>query len=101
MYAVVVQLSVKANRLAEFQQAILENAEASRTREPGCRRFDVCQSTSEPTEWVLYELYADEAAFAHHRAQPHFAAYSARAADLLERKVLNTYHIRSPLPASG
>ena len=43
-YAVVVTFRAKPEHRAAFREAMLENAAASRTDEPGCRQFDVCES---------------------------------------------------------
>ena len=43
--------------------------------EPGCLRFDVCSVEGDEHRFVLYELYADAAAFAAHKAAPHFAEW--------------------------
>ena len=80
MIALIVSVQVLPGRLDEFTEAIRENAERSFTDEPGCLVFDVTQDLADDHHFVFYELYADEAALAAHRAAPHFAAWR-RAAD--------------------
>jgi autoinducer 2-degrading protein len=82
---------VKKEMLAEFERAILVNADSARTREPGCVRFDVSQSEDDPTQWVFYEVYKDAVAFEAHRASPHFAVYQEVADRALLSKTLNRY----------
>ena len=77
MHIVVVQLTVRPEMLAEFEQAVLHNARESVARDPGCRRFDVSQAYDDPTRWVLHEVYDTQAAHAAHRQAPHFLAYQA------------------------
>jgi quinol monooxygenase YgiN len=43
-----------------FIEACRENHEGA-LREPGNRRFDVLQDPSDPTRFILYEAYRDEA----------------------------------------
>ncbi|SDX92238.1 Quinol monooxygenase YgiN [Modestobacter sp. DSM 44400] len=83
MFSLLVQVQVVPERRKEFLAAIAANAEASVRDEPGCLRFDVCAVDSDPDRFVFYELYADEDAFAAHRASPHFADWSTAAAAIL------------------
>ena len=48
MLVVLVQVTVKGDMLAEFERAILANADSARTKEPGCVRFDVSQHEDDP-----------------------------------------------------
>jgi (4S)-4-hydroxy-5-phosphonooxypentane-2,3-dione isomerase len=91
MLVVLVQVTVKADMLAEFERAILINADAARTREPGCVRFEVSQREDEPAQWLFYEVYKDAVAFDAHRASPHFAAYQEVAEKALLAKTLTRY----------
>lgn len=75
MIALIVTLDVHPERLDEFLAAIKENAERTFTDEPGCRYFDVTQDLRNPTHFMFYELYEDEAAIEAHRAAPHFAKW--------------------------
>jgi len=91
MLVVLVQVVVKNEMLAEFERAILMNADGARTREPGCIRFDVSQREDDPGQWLFYEVYKDSAAFEAHRATPHFAAYQQVADRALLSKTLTRY----------
>jgi autoinducer 2-degrading protein len=91
MLVVLVQVTVKTEMLAEFERAILINADAARTREPGCVRFDVNQREDDPAQWLFYEVYKDAAAFDAHRASAHFAAYQQVAQKVLLAKTLTRY----------
>jgi len=95
MLVVLVQVTVKAEMLAEFERAILINADGARTREPGCVRFDVSQREDEPAQWLFYEVYKDAAAFDAHRASPHFAAYQEVAEKALLAKTLTRYAMKN------
>ena len=95
MLVVLVQVTVRAGMLAEFERAILINAESARTREPGCLRFDVSQREDDPTQWMFYEVYQDGAAFDAHRASAHFAAYQEVADRVVASKTLTRYTTRN------
>ena len=91
MLVVLVQVTVKNEMLAEFERAILVNADSARTREPGCVRFDVSQREDDPSQWLFYEVYKDAAAFEAHRASAHFAAYQQVADKAVLSKTLTRY----------
>jgi quinol monooxygenase YgiN len=95
MLVVLVHVTVRQELLAEFERAILTNAESARTREPGCVRFDVCQQEDDPTRWVFYEVYRDGPAFEAHRASPHFAAYQEVADRAVASKTLTRYTVKN------
>lgn len=71
MHVTLVHVHVKPEHLAEFIAATRANHEAS-IREPGNVRFDVLQSTDDPTRFVLYEAYLDEEAAAAHKRTDHY-----------------------------
>jgi autoinducer 2-degrading protein len=75
MFIALVKVQVKPELVAEFKRAILENAELSVQRDPGCVRFDVLQQEDDPTRWFLYEVYEREQAWVDHRASAHFLAF--------------------------
>jgi (4S)-4-hydroxy-5-phosphonooxypentane-2,3-dione isomerase len=94
-YAVAVTLRPKPEFRAQFRDAIVENARASRTTEPGCRQFDVCES-ADGNEVFLYEIYDDEAAFRAHLATDHFKRFDAVADAWLISKRIVTYRRIDP-----
>jgi autoinducer 2-degrading protein len=65
-----------------FRAASIENARAS-LREPGIARFDVVQSTEDPTRFVLVEVYRTADAPAAHKATAHYARWRDAVADLM------------------
>ena len=75
MFSLVVQMEVRPERREEFLAGMTANAEASVRDEPGCLRFDVCSVDGDQNRFLLYELYTDAAAFAAHKAAPHFAQW--------------------------
>lgn len=95
MLVVLVHVTVKRELLAEFERAILANADGARSREPGCVRFDVGQHEEDPARWMFYEVYRDAAAFEAHRATPHFAAYQQVADRAVVSKTLTRWTTRN------
>ena len=81
MFVTLVHCHVKRERLDEFLDSIRAHREAS-IREPGNLRFDVLQAVDDPTRFVIYEWYVDEAAAEAHKLTPHYLAGQERVADL-------------------
>ena len=96
MFVVTVEFVVQQDRVAAFREAMVENARASRTREPGCRQFDVCIDPSDPGVVFLYEVYDDQAAFDAHVASAHFVAFDGRVRDWVARKTVRSYERLDP-----
>ncbi len=87
-YVIAVDFILHPGVAEQFMPLKLDNAEKSRTLEPGCDRFDVCAPAGERDCVFLYEIYKDEAAFAAHLKTPHFLAFDAATKAMIkERKV--------------
>lgn len=80
----IVDLHVRPATVDEFVAAVTANARACLRDEPGCLRFDVLRDRDDEHRFLLYEVYADDDAFAAHRATPHFARWREAAARCLE-----------------
>jgi quinol monooxygenase YgiN len=48
---------------------------AATRAEEGCLFYTLYQSTENPSEFIIYEEYKDDAAFEAHAASAHFAAF--------------------------
>jgi quinol monooxygenase YgiN len=96
MYVITVQFVVVSEKVKSFRAAMVENARASREREPGCQQFDVCVDTSDPTLICLYEVYEDRAAFDAHVASAHFRAFDETTRGWVTRKTVNAYERIDP-----
>ena len=77
-----VHAHVKPDAVEAFRAASIENARES-LREPGVARFDVVQSTEDPTRFVLVEVYRTADAPAAHKATAHYARWRDAVADLM------------------
>jgi autoinducer 2-degrading protein len=93
-YVVTVVFRARPEHRDDFRKAMIENATASRTREPGCRRFDVCEKP-DGSEIFLYEIYDDEAAFKAHLATEHFKHFDATVKPWIDHKSVTVYWLLS------
>ncbi|KNZ32590.1 MAG: antibiotic biosynthesis monooxygenase [Methylibium sp. NZG] len=91
MQALVVEFLIHAPHVSAFEAAIIDNARASREREPGCRQFDVCRDPAAPRRFFLYELYDDEPAVQAHLQSAHFLQMNALTAGWVEKKTVWRY----------
>ena len=66
-----VHVHVKPDSVEAFRAASIANASAS-IREPGVARFDVVQSSEDPTRFVLVEVYRNADAPAAHKQTAHY-----------------------------
>lgn len=82
MFVTLVHVHVKPEHVDAFIDATRSNHEAS-VRENGNVRFDVLRSVDDPTRFVLYEWYADEAAALAHKTTAHYATWRDTVGDWL------------------
>ena len=80
MYVTIVHVSVKPDYVEAFKAACRLNHEGS-VRESGNMRFDILQSTDEPTKFVLYEAYKTQQDAAAHKETAHYLAWRETVAD--------------------
>jgi quinol monooxygenase YgiN len=99
MLVVAVQVKVKPDSIETFRQACLENARLS-VQEPGIARFDVLQSTDDPTRFVLVEVYRSEEAPAKHKETAHYARWRDAVAGMMAEPRSSTKY-RSCFPDDG
>ncbi|HUS20265.1 MAG TPA: putative quinol monooxygenase [Terriglobales bacterium] len=71
-----VLLTVKPGTEAEVIANFKPLTEASR-QEPGCLMYIAHQHREDPTRFLVYEQYKDDAALDAHRDSPHFKQYAA------------------------
>lgn len=83
MIVTLVHCHVKPEAVDAFTDACVANHEGS-VREPGNVRFDVIQLADDPTRFILYEAYVDEAAAKAHKDTAHYLAWREATADMFE-----------------
>lgn len=76
MYAIFVTIKIKPGFAEQFKAASLGDAQGSVRDEPGCLRFDMHQSTTDPNTFHLYEVYENQDAHMNlHRNAPHYVTW--------------------------
>jgi quinol monooxygenase YgiN len=79
----------------EVEQVLQQLASASRA-EPGCITYSAHRSVDDPTQYLIYERYTDEAAFQRHIESDHFQALVlADAIPRLASRTRQTYTVLS------
>lgn len=82
-YVIIVEFRAKPERIDAFAELIDRHAHNSLTLEDDCLAFDVCQDPKEPSRFVLYEVYRDEAAHRRHLEMDSFRRFRERAPQLV------------------
>ena len=94
-YVITVDFTLHEGALEEFLPLIVENADRSRTVEPGCDRFDVLVPKDSTNRVLLYEIYRDKTAFGEHLKAPHFLEFNAASARLVKYKKIVEYSLEN------
>jgi autoinducer 2-degrading protein len=84
MHVTLVNVLVKPAHIENFIAATRLNHEAS-VQEPGNRRFDVLQSSENPSHFILYEAYDSVEAAEAHKQTTHYVAWRDIVADWMEQ----------------
>jgi len=79
---VVARLMVKEGQEKAFIEIASKLVAATRAEE-GNLFYTLYQSTVNPSEFIIYEEYKDDAAFEVHASSAHFAAFSEAAGDIM------------------
>ncbi len=82
-FVIVAEFEVRADKIDRFIELAIEDARQSTAKEPGCEQFDVTVTRDKPNHVLLYEVYADEAAFNAHLETPHLKAFRDQLDDLV------------------
>lgn len=69
---VVATIKIKEGTNEAFEAVAREMMAAVRANEPGNQLYQFCKSKTEPTTYVVMELYADQAALEAHGKSDHF-----------------------------
>ena len=75
MKATIVYIDVKPECIEKFSEACVYNHDNSR-KEPENIRFDVLQSKDDPTKFMLYEVFEDDAAITFHKTTEHYKKWA-------------------------
>ena len=74
MIGVIARLKVQPGKGPDFEALFANLAPKVRSDEPGNHLYQLCKSRSDPNEYVVMEIYTDQAAIDAHRGSPHFQA---------------------------
>ena len=88
MHVINVIFEIEPEHVEAFSALVRQQAKNSMSREEGCHQFDVAQDKSDPTRFVLYELYTDENAFRMHRQTEHMAEFTSGIEGMVRSKTL-------------
>jgi quinol monooxygenase YgiN len=94
-FVITVAFDLHDGALREFLPMIVENANRSRTVEPGCERFDVLIPKDSANQVFLYEIYKDKAAFGEHLKASHFLDFNSASARLVKGKKIVEYSLEN------
>ena len=84
MIVTCVHVYVKKKHIDDFIKVSVKNHNGS-IREPGNLRFDILQSRTDPSRFLLYEAYESEEASAAHKETPHYREWKSTVADWMEK----------------
>jgi autoinducer 2-degrading protein len=97
MIVTCVLVHVKAEHVDDFIEATVSNHEAS-IQEPGNLRFDILQSSEDPTRFTLYEAYESDEASAAHKKTEHYLKWREAVADwMAEPRAGKPHRVIRPL----
>ena len=82
MLIVHVFVHVKPDKIEEFKEATLENAQNS-VQEPGIARFDVLQQKNEAARFILVEVYRTADDPGRHKETTHYQKWRDTVADMM------------------
>lgn len=79
---VIARAKAKPNHIAQVREILFALVEPTR-REPGCLSYELLQNSSDPTDFVFVEQWANAAAEQAHFATPHLLSTLQRLVGLL------------------
>ena len=84
MVTVIATLKVKSGNEATFEHAAGGMIAHVKANEPGTLTYILHRSTGDPTEFVFYEVYADQGAFATHGGSAQMQQFFGAVGGLLD-----------------
>lgn len=80
----VARLTIDASRLEEYKAALQEEIETSMRIEPGVLSLNAVAEKDNPAHIIIFEQYADEAAYKAHLQSSHFIKYKKGTKDMVK-----------------
>ncbi len=88
-FAHILEIKLDASSRDAFDSLLRDNAKVTRA-EAGCLSYTVHVADEDPHRYVLYQIFADEAAFEVHRQSPHLEHFREQAGGMFTlEKVTN------------
>lgn len=84
MIGAIARLKVQDGKGPEFEVAFGALADRVRSDEAGNRLYQLCRSRADPNEYVVMEIYADQAAVDAHTSSAHFRELAPTLAPFLQ-----------------
>ncbi len=94
MIIVLARFELQEGKEERAMDAIRNMVAEVKDEEPGCLMYSFTRGQVDAKEVYVYEMYADEAAFAHHRGTEHMKELQAAFADCLVRGTFNVELLR-------
>jgi quinol monooxygenase YgiN len=82
----IARIKAKPGSEQELENAFRDMIKKVRAAEPGCLTYVLHKSNQDPTMFVWYETYTDQASFDTHRKTDHMKEMGGRIANLLAEK---------------
>jgi quinol monooxygenase YgiN len=77
MHTTVARFKITPGKEAEAEAAIQKQAAAVQAQEPGALAYIFHRNRKDPSEILVFEIYADDDAVQTHRGSPHMAEFGA------------------------
>ena len=74
MIGVTAKLTIQDGKQSVFEEAVKKLMADVRANEPECTLYQFCKTKGSETEYMVIEVYENEAALAAHSASDHFKA---------------------------
>jgi quinol monooxygenase YgiN len=84
-FAIVATFEIAHGRMDEFLPLLISHRDRCLKDEPGTLRFEILRPRNEEHTVLLYEVYADDAAFQVHWNGPHVARMRAETAEMVTK----------------
>jgi len=84
MLTIVAKMKIKAGREGDAEAALRDMIQYVRSAEPGTLRYTLHRSVGDPTQLLMYEQYADQAAVDTHGTSDRIQSLFATLAPLLD-----------------
>jgi quinol monooxygenase YgiN len=82
--ALIARIKAKPGCENDLEAAFRDMIKKVRAAEPGCQAYVLHKANQDPTQFVWYEVYSDQAAFDNHRKTDHMKEMGTRIKDLLD-----------------